>query len=121
MTEEIRTEEIKECKCCECREKLVKGLKEFAFKAAIVYVGVILAILTSATVLKPKHCPCARMKHHPAIERQMPDRMMNGPMDRGLHNKKHKFNRQNRPENFAEQNFEKARRFEPPVDKQQQK
>lgn len=65
------TEETKECKCCECREKLLNGLKEFAFKTLIVYVGVTLAILTGANVLKPKHhCPFAGQR--PVFERQIP-------------------------------------------------
>lgn len=67
------TEENKECKCCECREKLVQGLKEFTFKALIVYVGVTLAIITSANVLKPKH-PCHKMMPPRAgIVKQMPE------------------------------------------------
>ena len=67
MTEEMKNDEQKECKCCECREKL----KEFFFKALIVYVGVTLAILTSATILKPKHgCPLKCRKA--GIERQLP-------------------------------------------------
>ena len=79
MTEEIKNEEKKECKCCECREKL----KEFLFKAAIVYVGTTLAILTAASILKPK-CPCAGFKNRPGIERpygmhrQYPPRMHKG-------------------------------------------
>jgi len=78
MSEEIKNEETKveetKCKCCECREKFVKGAKEFLFKAAVVYVGVTLAIITAANVVKPPKCPCKMMKHHPGFERQMPPR-----------------------------------------------
>lgn len=73
MTEEIKIEETKdECKCCECKEKL----KEFIFKTLIVYVGVTLAIITSANILKPKF-PCKKMMRPPmGIERQMPPHKM---------------------------------------------
>ena len=73
------TEEKKECKCtqCECCKKFVEGLKEFTFKAAIIYVGVTLAIITSANLLKPKHhYPFARP--YPGIHRPMPAPMMYG-------------------------------------------
>ena len=83
------TEENKECKCCECREKLVQGLKEFTFKALIVYVGVTLAIITSANVLKSKH-PCHRMMPpRPGIERQMPPMGYHGDFNRGEKSFKH--------------------------------
>ncbi|MBQ8459360.1 hypothetical protein IJ541_04575 [bacterium] len=102
MTEEIKNEETKECKCCQCREKL----KEFLFKAGIVYVGVTLAIITSANILKPK-CPCKLKRPYPGIERQLPSPMMH-------HRNLHKEFRGNRPD-FGHKkmrgdrpNFEKA-------------
>lgn len=87
MNEEIKNGEKQECKCCECREKLVKALKEFTFKALIVYVGVTLAIITSANILKPKH-HCHKMPPRPGIERQMPPMVQHGDFHRNM--KKHK-------------------------------
>lgn len=74
MTEEIKEEKKSCCSCCACCEKV----KEFIFKALIVYVGVTLAILTSASILKPKHgCPLKKCRM--GIERQLPPPpMMNG-------------------------------------------
>ena len=74
MTEEIKnevSEKTKDCKCCQRCEKITEGIKEFAFKAGIVYVGVTLAILTSVSLLKPKHhTPMHRPI--PRMERQLP-------------------------------------------------
>ena len=88
------TEEKKENKCaqCECCKKFVEGLKEFTFKALIIYVGVTLAIITSANLLKPKHhCPFARP--YPGIQRPMPP----APMMYGHFNGMKKF-RGDRPD-----------------------
>ena len=73
MTEE----EKKECNCanCECCKKFIDGLKEFTFKALIIYVGVTLAIITSANILKPKH-HYPMMGPIPRFERPMPAPMM---------------------------------------------
>lgn len=68
MTEETKNIEETKCKCCECKEKL----KEFAFKTAIVYVGVTLAIITSANILKPKHQPCPFGRPQARMERPIP-------------------------------------------------
>jgi hypothetical protein len=95
MTEEIKNET--NCKCCECREKLEKALKEFFFKALIVYVGVTLAIITSANLLKPKH-PCPMMKPPIGIERQMPP-MHYGHMHKGFHKGCPKMNKKHPPIN----------------------
>ena len=73
MSEELKNE----CKCCERCERIAEGIKEFAFKAGIVYVGVTLAILTSATILKPKHHH-GMFRPYPGIERQLPPQMMHG-------------------------------------------
>ncbi len=65
MTEEVKT--------CDCKEKCIKKLQEFAFIAGAVFVGVTLAILLSASLLRPK-CPCPRglMGPHPRMERPLP-------------------------------------------------
>ena len=46
MTDEIKT--------CDCKEKFLKKLADFAFTAGAVFVGALLAILLSASILKPK-------------------------------------------------------------------
>lgn len=94
MTEEKKEQE---CKCCECREKLAKALKEFTFKALIVYVGATLAIITSANILKPKF-PCHKMMPRPGIERQMPPVVYPENFDKGFHRKHKHFKNFKRPD-----------------------
>lgn len=79
MTEEIKTEEIK----CNCKEKAIAKLKEFAFIAGAVFVGGTLSILLCANLLKPK-CPMGPMGPRPGIHRQLPPPMMHGEFDRGM-------------------------------------
>ena len=70
-------EEKNECKCtnCEYCKKFIEGVKEFTFKVLIIYVGVTLAIITSANILKPKHhYPYPRP--YPRFERPMPAPMI---------------------------------------------
>ena len=76
MTEEIKEKEC-DCKKCECCKKVIAGVKEFTFKALIVYVGVTLAIITSANILKPKH-RCPMNPYPPRFERPLPGPMMHG-------------------------------------------
>lgn len=66
MTEENKT--------CDCSEKAKKALIDFCFKAGAVFVGALLAILVSASILKPK-CPCPNgmMPPQPRMERPMPN------------------------------------------------
>lgn len=66
MTEEIKT--------CDCKEKAIKKLQEFAFISGAVFIGALLAILLSAYILKPKCPPCnnGMMGPYPRIERQLP-------------------------------------------------
>ena len=62
MTEEVKT--------CNCKE----NAKKFLFISGSVFVGATLAILASASILKPK-CPpppMGMMPPRPGIERQMP-------------------------------------------------
>lgn len=106
MTEELKNE----CKCCERCERIVNGIKEFAFKAGIVYVGVTLAILTSAAILKPKHHH-GMFRPHYGIVRPVPPMMYGqfappqysqkfGPAGinrHGFHAKKHKHMRSPKP------------------------
>jgi hypothetical protein len=49
MTDEIKT--------CDCKEKCLKKVKEFTFIAGAVFVGATLAILLSASLLKPQQPP----------------------------------------------------------------
>lgn len=65
MTDEIKT--------CDCKERALKKLGEFCFIAGAVFIGVLLAILLSASILKPK-CPPPGMMgpYYPRIERQLP-------------------------------------------------
>ena len=72
------TEKEKECDCenCEYCKKVIEGTKEFVFKALIIYVGVTLAIITSANILKPKHHFCPGFRPMPGIERPIPGPMM---------------------------------------------
>jgi len=77
------SEEVK----CQCKEKAVKKLKEFLFISGGVFVGATLAILVSASILKPK-CPPPPMGFippRPGFERQMPPMMYHhyGPEFRG--------------------------------------
>lgn len=68
------TEEVK----CDCKEKAIKKVKEFLFISGGVFVGATLAILVSASLLKPK-CPPPPMGMMPpraGFERQIP--MMHG-------------------------------------------
>lgn len=117
MTEEIKneaTEETKTCKCCERCEKIAEGVKEFAFKAGIVYVGVTLAILTSATLLKPKHHhmpPC-----RPAIQRQLPPPPM-VQNDFGLRQGRRHFAKEFGHRQHARKMNKEFREQKPPVDK----
>ena len=78
MTEELKA--TTEIKTCDCKEKAIKKLQEFAFIAGAVFVGTTLSILLCANVLKPK-CPMAPfgpMGPRPAIHRQLPPPVMNG-------------------------------------------
>ncbi len=66
MTEEIKT--------CDCKEKFLKKLSEFCFIAGAVFVGALLAILLSASILKPK-CPPypgGMFGPQPRMERPLP-------------------------------------------------
>ena len=65
MSEEVKT--------CDCKEKCIKKLQEFVFIAGAVFVGTTLAILLSASLLRPK-CPCPRafMGPYPRMERPLP-------------------------------------------------
>lgn len=112
MSDEIKTEIIENCNCktCQCKEKLLKGLGEFLFKAAVVYVGVTLAILTSATVLKPKHHPHMH-RAHIGIERQMPPHMIKGDFGKRIH-------KGHRPDfrNFEDMNRPNPKRIKPNFD-----
>ena len=74
MTDEIKT--------CDCKEKFLKKLADFAFTAGAVFVGALLAILLSASILKPK-CPPPMMMPYPGIHRQLPPPVMYGHFDRG--------------------------------------
>lgn len=62
-----------EFKTCDCKEKCIEKIKEFTFIAGAVFVGATLAILLSASILRPK-CPCPRMMMgpHPRMERPLP-------------------------------------------------
>lgn len=75
MTDEIKT--------CDCKEKVIAKLKEFAFITAAVFLGALLAILLSASILRPKYSPCHRgmMGPYPRMERHLPPPPM---MDRGV-------------------------------------
>lgn len=105
MTEEVKT--------CDCKEKCIEKLKEFAFIAGAVFVGATLAILLSANLLRPK-CPCpGAMGPYPGIERQMPPAMMHhgqwgGGEFRGRHDASHKAVRQDKRhlQNDRRPNFE---------------
>lgn len=55
MTEETKT--------CDCKEKCIKKLKEWAFIASAVFVGALLAILLGANILRPKCPPTCPMMH----------------------------------------------------------
>lgn len=81
MTDEIKvTEEIK----CNCKEKVIAKLKEFAFITGAVFVGGTLSILVSANLLKPK-CPMSPWGPRPGIHRQVPPpMMMHRDFDRGM-------------------------------------
>ena len=64
------TEEVK----CDCKEKATKKVREFLFISGGVFVGATLAILVSASILKPK-CPpppACCFPHRPGFERQLP-------------------------------------------------
>ena len=94
------SEKEKDCKNCEYCKKVVEGAKEFVFKALIIYVGVTLAIITSANILKPKHhCPFAGP--YPRMERPFPGPMMHHGYFNGMKHFKgprgefKKFNREN--------------------------
>lgn len=109
MTDELKATE--ETKKCDCKEKAIQKLKEFAFISGAVFVGATLSILLCASILKPK-CPMAPfgpMGPRPAMHRQLPPPMMLGNFDRDFvkrnrgdcpcrklkkHNK-HKFSRKN--------------------------
>ena len=69
MTDEIKT--------CNCKEKCLKTLGKFALNAGAVFVGATLAILLSASILKP-NCPPPMMPY-PAFHRQLPPPAMHGP------------------------------------------
>lgn len=69
MTDEIKT--------CDCKEKFLKKLADFALTAGAVFVGATLAILLSASILRPK-CPPPMMMPHPGIHRQLPPPAMYG-------------------------------------------
>ena len=79
MTDEIIKEETK----CNCKEKVVAKLKEFTFIAGAVFVGGTLAILVSASLLKPK-CPMNPMGPRPGIHRQVPPPMMHRDFDQSM-------------------------------------
>lgn len=66
MTEEIKT--------CDCKEKAIKKLQEFAFISGAVFLGALLAILLSAAILRPKCPPYHRgmMGPYPRMERPLP-------------------------------------------------
>ncbi|MDE6138658.1 MAG: hypothetical protein K2F57_04230 [Candidatus Gastranaerophilales bacterium] len=68
------TDEIKKC---DCKEKFLKKLEKFALTAGAVFVGATLAILLSASILKPK-CPPPMMMPYPGIHRQVPPPAMFG-------------------------------------------
>ena len=73
MTEEVKT--------CDCKQKFMAKLKEFAMISGAVFVGATLAILLSANILKPK-CPCkGPMMPPPRMERHMPPHMMHHGFD----------------------------------------
>ena len=88
MSEELKNEQIEtNCKQCECCKKVISGLKEFCFKTLIVYIGVTLAIITSANILKPKHhYPYPRP--YPRFERQLPPPMMHKDFNKRMHFKR---------------------------------
>ena len=70
------SEEVK----CDCKEKAIKKVKEFLVISGGVFVGATLAILVSASLLKPK-CPpppMGMMPPRPGFERQLPPPMMYG-------------------------------------------
>ena len=65
--EKIVAEEKKECHC-ECGKILTK----FLLSTTSVFLGVLLAILVSSALLRPKMpCPC-KMMGHQGFERQLP-------------------------------------------------
>jgi hypothetical protein len=111
MTEEIKNEE-KECACkqCECCQKLLAGLKEFTFKALIIYVGVTLAIITSANILKPKRI-CPMGYPYPRMERPIPPMMMHRNFDGGHFRRHHKDFHKIKP---VDRKFEKGLPQTPP-------
>ena len=83
MTDELKITE--ETKKCDCKEKTIQKLKEFAFLSGAVFVGGTLSILLCANILKPK-CPMAPfgpMGPRPAMHRQLPP----PPMVHGTFNK----------------------------------
>lgn len=82
------TEETK----CDCKEKVIERLKKFTFIAGAVFVGATLAILLSASILRPK-CPCPRgmMMPPPRMERHIQPGYHHGAdAKRFEHGKRHK-------------------------------
>jgi hypothetical protein len=77
MTDEIKT--------CDCKEKCVKKVKEFSFIAGAVFVGATLAILLSASILRPKQPPMPPQMMQPPIrmERTAPQFHHGRPEARG--------------------------------------
>ncbi|MBE7713515.1 MAG: hypothetical protein E7Z87_07215 [Cyanobacteria bacterium SIG26] len=97
MTEEVKT--------CDCKQKFIAKLKEFAFIAGAVFVGATLAILLSANILKPKY-PCkAPMMPPPKMERHIPPHRMhhgfNGPREFRRHHRISHHARMHRYGDFA--------------------
>lgn len=66
MTDEVKT--------CDCKEKALKKLADFCFIAGAVFIGVLLAILLSVNILKPKcpPCPGGMYSVYPRMERPLP-------------------------------------------------
>lgn len=83
------TDELKPT--CNCKEKCLEKLKEFAFLTGAIFIGTTLAILLSAQILKPK-CPYKMLKPYPGIERRLPPPpMMHGDFDKGYRGYHKKF------------------------------
>lgn len=103
MTEEIKT--------CDCKEKCIKKLKEWAFITSAVFVGALLAILLSANILRPKcPAPCPMMDFYgPRMERQLPPPPMMHPEARGDHHFRGKHSGQ--PPQFRDNHGQKDRQL----------
>lgn len=110
MTEEVKT--------CDCKEKAIQKLKEFAFITGAVFLGALLAILLSANILKPKCPPCHKgmMGPYPGIERQLPPPGMMNHADRGHYGRDFRGPQAERRQFREYQNHKDMKGFNPKTD-----